>query len=36
LGDLGMSAVVSLSQTLISLSASIFVVTKTGAFTTEV
>jgi len=36
LGDLGMSAVVSLSQTLISLSASIFVVTKTGAFTTDI
>jgi multiple sugar transport system permease protein len=36
LGDMGMSAVVSLSQTLISLSASIFIVTKTGAFTTDV
>lgn len=36
LGDMGMSAVVSLSQTLISLSASIFIVTKTGAFTTDI
>lgn len=35
MGDLGMSAVVSLSQTLISISASIFIVTKTGAFTTN-
>ncbi len=36
MGDLGMSAVVSLSQTLISISASIFIVTKTGAFTTNI
>lgn len=36
MGDLGMSAVISLSQTLISISASIFIVTKTGAFTTNV
>ena len=36
MGDLGMSAVVSLSQTLISVSSSIFIVAKTGAFTTEV
>lgn len=35
LGDLGMSAVVSLSQALISISASIFIVTKTGAFVTD-
>lgn len=34
-GDLGMSAVVSLSQTVISISASIFVVTRTGAFVTS-
>ncbi len=36
LANFGMSSVVALSQILITFSASIFIVTKTGAFTTEV
>lgn len=35
LGNFGMSAVVALSQVLITISSSIFIVTKTGAFTTQ-
>ena len=36
LANFGMSAVVSLSQIIISFTSSVFIVTKTGAFTTEV
>jgi len=36
LGNFGMSSVVAISQIIISFSSSIFIVTKTGAFTTQV
>jgi multiple sugar transport system permease protein len=36
LGNFGMSSVVSVSQIIITFTSSIFIVTKTGAFTTEV
>lgn len=36
LGNFGMSAVVSVSQVIISISSSVFIVTKTGAFITDV
>jgi hypothetical protein len=36
LANFGMSSVIAISQIIISFSSSIFIVTKTGAFTTQV